>query len=132
SCSPFSSARMGRLPRPGNRGRKNAGTMNRRRWLRNAAAAGLGFGLVPGCSRPRDAGAGRAADGSLLFPGKVPMRVLGDRPPNIETPWQYFQTDLTPVEAFFVRWHLQFIPTAVDLRTWRLPVGGHVDRPMGP
>jgi DMSO/TMAO reductase YedYZ molybdopterin-dependent catalytic subunit len=66
----------------------------------------------------------------LRFPGKVPLRVLNDRPPNLETPWRYYQTDLTPTEAFFVRWHLQFIPTAVDLRTWRLQVGGHVDRPL--
>ena len=32
----------------------------------------------------------------LRFPGKVPLKVLGDRPPNLETPWQYFRTDLTP------------------------------------
>jgi DMSO/TMAO reductase YedYZ molybdopterin-dependent catalytic subunit len=66
----------------------------------------------------------------LSFPGKVAMRVLNDRPPNLETPWRYYRTDLTPNEAFFVRWHLQFIPTAIDVKTWRLLVGGHVDRPL--
>jgi DMSO/TMAO reductase YedYZ molybdopterin-dependent catalytic subunit len=58
------------------------------------------------------------------------MRVINDRPPNLETPWQYFRHDLTPNETFYVRWHLQFIPTTVDLRIWRLRVDGHVDRPM--
>jgi DMSO/TMAO reductase YedYZ molybdopterin-dependent catalytic subunit len=58
------------------------------------------------------------------------MRALNDRPPCLETPWPYYRHDLTPTEAFYVRWHLQFIPTTVDLRTWRLKVGGHVERPV--
>ncbi len=58
------------------------------------------------------------------------MRVINDRPPCLETPWEYYRFDLTPNDAFYVRWHLQFIPTTVDLRTWRLRVGGHVNRPL--
>ena len=58
------------------------------------------------------------------------MRVINDRPPCLETPWPYFQHDLTPNEAFYVRWHLQAFPMAVDLRTWRLRVDGAVDRPL--
>src|SRR3954468_3199161 len=105
-------------------------SMNRRHWLRCAATAGFGLVLGPGCSRqPPPQGRGEA-DAPPRFPGKVPLRVLGDRPPNLETPWRYFRDDLTPNEAFFVRWHLQFIPTTVDLRTWRLRVAGHVDRPL--
>jgi sulfite dehydrogenase len=66
----------------------------------------------------------------LRFPGKVPMRVRNDRPPCLETPWDFYRLDLTPNEAFYVRWHLQFIPTTVDLRTWRLRIGGQVARPL--
>jgi sulfite dehydrogenase len=58
------------------------------------------------------------------------MRVVNTRPPCLETPWRYFRQELTPNEAFYVRWHLQFIPTTVDLRTWRLRVDGHVARPL--
>src|SRR5262249_29936618 len=36
----------------------------------------------------------------------------------------------TPNDAFFVRWHESGIPTSVDLRTFRLDLAGHVDRPL--
>ena len=60
------------------------------------------------------------------FPEKTEMILLTDRPPQLETPLHYFRQDLTPNEAFFVRWHLEGIPTSVDLRTFRLNVSGHV------
>jgi DMSO/TMAO reductase YedYZ molybdopterin-dependent catalytic subunit len=105
--------------------------VNRRQWLRGAAALGLGAMLPLGCARrPPQHAEDTGADALLRFPGKVPLKVLGDSPPNLETPWRYFRDDLTPNEAFFVRWHLLFVPTAVDLRTWRLAVGGHVERPQ--
>jgi DMSO/TMAO reductase YedYZ molybdopterin-dependent catalytic subunit len=104
--------------------------LDRRQWLRWAAAAGLGGVLPLGCARRPPEAADGAADGPLRFPGKVPMRTLNDSPPNLETPWRYYRDDLTPNEAFYVRWHLQFIPTSVDLRTWRLKVGGHVESPL--
>ncbi len=66
----------------------------------------------------------------MRFPQKIALRALNDRAPSLETPWQYFRHDLTPNEAFYVRWHLEAIPTHVDLRTWRLRVGGHVERPL--
>ena len=34
------------------------------------------------------------------------MRLVTDRPPNLETPLKYFREDFTPNEVFFVRWHL--------------------------
>jgi len=58
------------------------------------------------------------------------MIFLTDRPPQLETPIHYFRQDLTPNEAFFVRWHLEGIPTSVDLRTFRLNVSGHVQQPL--
>ena len=60
------------------------------------------------------------------FPEKDPLILLTDRPPQLETPLHYFREDLTPNEAHFVRWHLSGIPTAVDLKTWRLEVAGNV------
>jgi len=56
--------------------------------------------------------------------------LLTDRPPQLETPLHYFRQDLTPNEAFFVRWHLEGIPTSVDLRTFRLNVSGYVQQPL--
>jgi len=57
------------------------------------------------------------------LPGKKPLLKLSYRPPNYETPIEYFRTAITPTDAFFVRYHLSFIPE-VDVRTWKLAVGG--------
>lgn len=56
--------------------------------------------------------------------------MINDRAPDLETPWHFFREDLTPNDALFVRWHLQPIPTHVDLATWRLSIGGQVDAPL--
>jgi DMSO/TMAO reductase YedYZ molybdopterin-dependent catalytic subunit len=64
------------------------------------------------------------------FPEKTDLILLTDRPPQLETPLKYFETDLTPNEAFFVRWHLADIPTSVDLSKFRLAIGGHVNTPL--
>ncbi|MGA9565240.1 MAG: molybdopterin-dependent oxidoreductase [Candidatus Korobacteraceae bacterium] len=66
----------------------------------------------------------------VRYPQKTGLILLTDRPPQLETPLRYFQTDLTPNDAFFVRWHLSGIPTTVDLRTFRLEVGGQVQKPL--
>jgi DMSO/TMAO reductase YedYZ molybdopterin-dependent catalytic subunit len=66
----------------------------------------------------------------MRFPQKIAMRVVNDRPPCLETPWRFFREDFTPNEAFYVRWHLEAIPTTVDVRTWRLKVGGEVSTPL--
>ncbi|HVY59988.1 MAG TPA: molybdopterin-dependent oxidoreductase [Xanthobacteraceae bacterium] len=57
------------------------------------------------------------------LPGKRPLIKLSYRPPNYETPIEYFRTAITPNDAFFVRYHLSDIPQ-VDPKTWRLAVGG--------
>jgi len=64
------------------------------------------------------------------YPQKTELILLTDRPPQLETPLRYFRTDITPNDAFFVRWHLSGIPTTVDLQTFRLEVGGHVKKPL--
>src|ERR1051325_3434693 len=57
------------------------------------------------------------------LPGKKPLIKLSYRPPNYETPIEYFRTAITPNDAFFVRYHLASIPE-VDAKTWKLTVGG--------
>ncbi len=103
--------------------------LDRRAWLCRAGAAGLAGLVSAGCARRTQI---TSADtvAPLRFPQKVALRAINDRAPCLETPWQYYRHDLTPNEAFYVRWHLEGIPTHVDLRTWRLRIDGHVERPL--
>ena len=57
------------------------------------------------------------------LPGKKPLIKLSYRPPNYETPVEYFRTAITPNDAFFVRYHLSDIPE-VTAKEWKLAVGG--------
>src|SRR5215831_14374905 len=57
------------------------------------------------------------------LPGKKPLIKLTYRPPNYETPIEYFRSAITPNDAFFVRYHLSNIPE-VDAKTWKVVVGG--------
>jgi DMSO/TMAO reductase YedYZ molybdopterin-dependent catalytic subunit len=66
----------------------------------------------------------------VKFPEKTDLILVTDRPPQLETPLHYFKQDLTPNDAFFVRWHLSGIPTSVDLNTFRLNIGGYVNSPL--
>jgi DMSO/TMAO reductase YedYZ molybdopterin-dependent catalytic subunit len=100
--------------------------MDRRMFLRAAAAAGVGAMLRP----PGSLWAQTPTNRMARFPEKTDLILVTDRPPQLETPISYFKQDLTPNDAFFVRWHLSAIPTSVDLKTFRLSVGGHVDRAM--
>jgi len=63
-------------------------------------------------------------------PQKVPLLLLTDRPVQLETPRHYFCTAFTPNGAFYVRWHLEGIPNAVDLKNWKLQIGGNVKKPL--
>src|SRR2546428_6958655 len=55
---------------------------------------------------------------------------MTDRGIQLETPRPYFLTPFTPNAAFYVRYHLELIPNAVDLSTWRLSLEGNVERPL--
>src|SRR6516225_8554496 len=66
---------------------------------------------------------GRAGAIVDTLPGKKPLIKLTYRPPNYETPIEYFRTAITPNDAFFVRYHLPIIPE-VEAKTWKVFVGG--------
>lgn len=109
--------------------------IERRRFLQWAggalAASAGGIGWLPRISRAADAGTvGAPWPATAKFPEKVELLLQTDRPPNLETPLRYFREDLTPNEAFYVRWHLAILPTKVDPATFRLSLAGHVEKPL--
>lgn len=62
----------------------------------------------------------------VTYPEKGAMRLLTDRPPQLETPLEIFKQDITPNDYFFVRWHMSQLVTRIDIDTFRLRVGGTV------
>jgi DMSO/TMAO reductase YedYZ molybdopterin-dependent catalytic subunit len=67
----------------------------------------------------------------IAFPEKKPMIVLTSRPPQLETPFKYYDNHvITPNDEFFVRYHMAGIPTSIDPNTYRLKVGGNVAKPL--
>lgn len=61
------------------------------------------------------------------YPEKRPLILVHSRPPHLETPFAVFDDGpITPNDAFFVRYHLAGIPTAIDPSSYRLTVGGKV------
>lgn len=67
--------------------------------------------------------AGAREDILIALPGKKPLIKRSFRPPNFETPLADLRRPFTANDAFFVRYHLAVIPE-IDVRTWRLRVGG--------
>jgi len=109
-------------------------TQSRRRFLASAAATGT---LVASGSAAIAAGGfvdlpmtnGRRP--LAKFPQKRELIVQSTRPPILETPFNVFDgSELTPNDAFYVRWHLAGVPDTVDLGTFRLNVGGLVAMPL--
>jgi DMSO/TMAO reductase YedYZ molybdopterin-dependent catalytic subunit len=81
-------------------------------------AEAAGVDLTPGVPQ----GVGSYATMGTL-PGKKPLIMLSDRPPNFEAPIEYLRTPITPNDQFFVRYHLADIPE-VDPKTYKISVGG--------
>ena len=48
---------------------------------------------------------------------------------DLETPVEFLNTWLTPVQHFFVRNHMHE-PSELTAETWRLTVGGEVEKPL--
>src|SRR5467141_1343840 len=107
-----------------------------RRNLIKAAGAGLaltgsvlelGSALAAGTAIDLPAALPEGARNNAVLdslPGKKPLIKLSYRPPNYETPITYFDTAVTPNDAFFVRYHLADIPTSIDVQSWKLRIGG--------
>jgi len=117
--------------------------MDRRTALRLLGWGGAGVALgdvasvEPALARALRSAAQGAGDpawnsgGPLVaYPEKLPLIVLTDRPVQLETPRRYFRDAFTDNAAFFVRWHLDLHPNAVDLSAWRLRVEGNVGRTL--
>jgi len=116
--------------------KQRAVAVNRRQFLRAAAAIGAG-GLfsAPALSALADEEVTMPfANGQrrlVTFPQKREMILLTTRPPQLETPFSVFNDGiLTPNDAFFVRYHLANIPTSVDTDQFRLDVKGKVNSPL--
>lgn len=108
----------------------------RRRFLRGLAVASVTLGTgLSGAGALLARAAQQAGDPLLAgrplvrYPEKTDLILLTSRPPQLETPMQYFTTAITPNEAFYVRYHIA-PPTNVDLSAWRLKIGGQVDKPL--
>jgi DMSO/TMAO reductase YedYZ molybdopterin-dependent catalytic subunit len=70
----------------------------------------------------------KGADDDFSVAGKRPMILHNDRPEDLETPLRYFDSWVTPNDAFFVRQHLPR-PAAIDTGAYRLTVNGMVSKP---
>ena len=115
--------------------RKDLPSSSRRRLIAGAgAAAGLGAlgmtrALAAEVGGTSALGFAELPDGALAgqvlyaLPGKVPLIKKTFRPPNFETPVEYFRAPVTANNAFFVRYHLAAIPQ-VKAAEWSLAVGG--------
>jgi sulfite dehydrogenase len=68
----------------------------------------------------------------VVYPEKRSLIRLTSRPPQLETPFAVFDEGLiTPNDAFYVRYHLADLPLdSIDAATYRVEIGGHVDRKL--
>ena len=70
-----------------------------------------------------------ADDPPVTIAGKRPMILHNDRPEDLETPVRYFDSWITPIDAFFVRQHLPR-PAPIATDAYRLTVNGMVGKPL--
>src|SRR3989442_6451689 len=98
---------------------------SRRAFLKTASAAALAAPVVhPFLAWAADASA-------ITLPGKDGMIVRSYRFLDLETPVEFMTDWITPVNHFFVRNHM-FEPAKIDASTWKLTIGGEVQKPLTP
>jgi DMSO/TMAO reductase YedYZ molybdopterin-dependent catalytic subunit len=106
---------------------------NRRKFL-GAALAGGASSVLPswvGAAEKINLPMAYGERELIAFPEKKPMIVLTSRPPQLETPFKYYDNHvITPNDEFFVRYHMAGIPTSIDPNTYRLKIGGNVEKPL--
>src|SRR5580692_4380675 len=96
---------------------------SRRNFLKQMSGAALAIGASPLLSRAQLS----PESGSISLPGEDGMIVRSVRFFDLETPVEYLNVWLTPVPHFFVRNHMHE-PSELDAPTWRLTVGGEVEK----
>jgi sulfite oxidase len=96
---------------------------SRRDFLKTASAAALAAGAAhPLLSWADDAAA-------ISVPGKERMIVRSYRFLDLEMPVELMTEWITPVQHFYVRNHM-FAPAKIETSTWKLTIGGEVDKPF--
>src|SRR5579864_2973150 len=98
---------------------------SRRNFLRQMSGAALAVSASPILF----SGAVNAQSGPIELPGEDDLIIRSFRFVDLETPVEYFNTWLTPVPHFFVRNHMHE-PSELEAATWRLAIGGEVDKPL--
>src|SRR5580698_10150500 len=93
---------------------------SRRTFLKQISLAALAAGAAPSIFT-------WAQKQSIDVPGEDGMILRSFRFVDLESPVEYFNTWLTPVPHFFVRNHM-YEPVRLDAATWRLTVGGEVEK----
>jgi len=68
-------------------------------------------------------------ESTISLPGEDGMIVRSSRFVDLETPVEYLNSWLTPVPHFFVRNHMHE-PSELDPTTWKLSIGGEVEKPL--
>lgn len=111
-------------------------SLNRRRFLRTAALAGLSASVLRRLAAAEDPRIitlpfENGERPLVKYPQKRPLIRQTTRPPQLETPFSVFnESVITPNDAFFVRYHLAPAPPVVDLEQFRLEVKGKVNQPL--
>jgi sulfite oxidase len=99
---------------------------SRRTFLRQMSASAVAIGVTPSLLSwalplpPND---------TINLPGEDGMIVRSFRFFDLETPVEYFNTWLTPVQRFFVRNHMHE-PSELSVPDSRLTIGGEVEKPL--
>jgi sulfite oxidase len=65
----------------------------------------------------------------ISIPGKADLIVRSYRFLDLEMPVEFMTDWITPVNHFYVRNHM-FEPERLDVKTWKLTIGGEVERPL--
>ncbi|MGZ8191319.1 MAG: molybdopterin-dependent oxidoreductase [Methylococcaceae bacterium] len=103
--------------------------VDRRHFIKKTAGSLAGLGGLVLLQRSGLATATGDEQSAIMdaLPGKDALIKKTYRPPNYETPVNYFDTPFTPNNRFFVRYHNAVIPE-VKADEWRLRVGGDAVR----
>jgi sulfite dehydrogenase len=96
-----------------------------------AAASGAMLAGVPALAETVTLPFANGVRQLAAYPQKRPLIVMTTRPVQLETPFAIFnESEFTPNDAFFVRWHLAGMPTDIDASVFRINVHGLVDTPL--